>query len=315
MVLEFSAARNVKQIQKLLSVLERQFVMSSDSNKKRGGLLGIAAVSIGLGKDTELYMKELVNPILNCLKDVDSKVRYAAIESLYNVVKVSRTAIIPIFPEVFTALSLLVPDQDAAVRSGSELLDRLLKDIMSESSQLFDLDAFVPLLRERIYPKHSSGKQFIISWISILNVVPEINLVVYLPELLDGLFQMLDDKAINRLCETLLNQFLKTIRSDPDSANIPAMTNILVCHAQASNDLIQSTAIRWISEFVNLSGTRILPFTSGILTAILPCLAYEAESKKRNNCRLSIISIAVDHSSSVNRSNPLHYFCSPHIVK
>ena len=71
------------------------------------------------------------------------------------------------FPVVFTALSHLVPDQDPAVRNASELLDRLLKDIMSESSQLFDLDAFVPLLRERIYPKHSSGKQFIISWISV----------------------------------------------------------------------------------------------------------------------------------------------------
>lgn len=112
-------------------------------------------------------------------------------------------------------------------------------------------------------------------------MVPEINLVVYLPELLDGLFQMLDDKAINRLCETLLNQFLKTIRSDPDAANIPAMTNVLICHAQASNELIQATAIRWISEFVHFSGTRMLPFTSGILTAILPCLAYENEAKKR----------------------------------
>lgn len=107
---------------------------------------------------------------------------------------------------------------------------------------------------------------------------------MYLPELLDGLFQMLDDKAINRLCETLLNQFLKAIRNDPDSANIPAMTNVLICHAQASNELIQSTAIRWISEFVQISGTKILPFTSGILTAILPCLAYENESKKRKFC-------------------------------
>lgn len=174
---------------------------------------------------------------------------------------------------------------------------------MSESSQLFDLDAFVPLLRERIYPKDSAGKQFIISWISvrrssavnpslvdliassfqILNVVPEINLVVYLPDILDGLFQMLDDKEINRLCETLLNQFLKNIRSDPSSANMPAMTNILIGHAQASNDLIQATAIRWISEFVHLSGTRMLPFTSGILTAILPCLAYEGDAKKRRS--------------------------------
>lgn len=127
MVLEFNMSKNTKQIQKLLQVLERQFVMSSDTNKKRGGLLAIAAVSIALGKDTEQYMKELVIPILNCLKDVDSKVRYAAIESLYNVVKVARTATIPIFPDLFTALSLLVTDQDSAVRNGSELLDRLLK--------------------------------------------------------------------------------------------------------------------------------------------------------------------------------------------
>lgn len=93
--------------------------------------------------------------------------RYAAIESLYNVVKVSRNSIVPSFPDVFTALSVLVTDPDPAVRNGSELLDRQLKDIMSESSQLFDLDAFVPLVRERIYSKHSSARQFIISWISV----------------------------------------------------------------------------------------------------------------------------------------------------
>lgn len=83
------------------------------------------------------------------------------------------------------------------------------------------------------------------------------------------------------MCETLLNQFLKTIRADPTLGNIPAMTNVLIGHAQASNELIQATAIRWISEFVHLSGSSMLPYTSGILTAILPCLAYENEAKRR----------------------------------
>lgn len=152
-------------------MLERQFIVSSDPNKKRGGLLGIAAVSIGLGKDTELYIKELVNPILNCLKDVDSRVRYSAIEALYNVVKVCRGTIVPIFPDIFKSLSTLVTDPDSSVRNGSELLDRLLKDILSESTQFFDLAAFVPLLRERIYAKDSSARQFIISWISVQALV------------------------------------------------------------------------------------------------------------------------------------------------
>lgn len=129
--------------------------------------LNILTIHLSFLQDSEHYIKELVNPVLNCLKDVDSKVRYAAIESLYNVVKVSRNSIVPSFPDVFTALSVLVTDPDPAVRNGSELLDRQLKDIMSESSQLFDLDAFVPLVRERIYSKHSSARQFIISWISV----------------------------------------------------------------------------------------------------------------------------------------------------
>lgn len=55
------------------------------------------------------------------------RVRYFACESLYNVVKVARSAIIPFFPELFSALSRLVADSDQTVKDGSELLDRLLK--------------------------------------------------------------------------------------------------------------------------------------------------------------------------------------------
>ncbi|XP_055700126.1 protein VAC14 homolog [Phlebotomus papatasi] len=283
MVAEFNNAKSTKQIQKILKVLEREFVTSRDLNKKKGGLIALAGASIGLGKDTELFINELVNPILNCLSDADTKVRYAATESLYNVVKVARSSIVPLFPDIFSALSRLVTDPDQNVKNGSELLDRLLKDIVTESSQTFALDSFIPLLRERIYAKNSFARQFIISWISILNAVPEINMVVYLPEILDGLFQMLEDNMveIHRMCGTLLAQFLRSIRNDPNSADMPAMTNILIGHAQTSNELIQFTAITWISEFVQLSGPRMMKFASGIFTAILPCLAYEGDSRKQ----------------------------------
>lgn len=70
------------------------------------------------------------------------------------------------------------------------------KDIVTESPKTFDLDAFIPLLRERIYAKNSFSRQFVISWISVLNAVPEINMIVHLPEILDGLFQMLDDNSV-----------------------------------------------------------------------------------------------------------------------
>lgn len=116
-----------------------------------------------------------------------------------------------------------------------------IQDIVTENSQSFDLDSFIPLLRERIYANDSFSRQFIISWVSVLNAVPEINMIVYLPEILDGLFQMLQDHMveIHRMCETLLSQFLKSIQSDPAVADMPKMSNILVGHAQSSNELIQ----------------------------------------------------------------------------
>ena len=41
-----------------------------------------------LGKETGVYTEDLITPILTCLSDADSRVRYYACESLYNVVKV-----------------------------------------------------------------------------------------------------------------------------------------------------------------------------------------------------------------------------------
>lgn len=41
------------------------------------------------------------------------------------------------------------------------------------------------------------------------------------------------------------------------------------------DDLIQLTAICWLREFIQLAGRVMLPYSSGILTAVLPCLAYD----------------------------------------
>lgn len=291
MVSEFIAIKNYTQIKKLLKVLGEDFAMSTDSNKKKGGLLGLAATSIALGKESEKFIDELVKPVLNCLQDNDLRVKFFASESFYNIVKVARGAIIPLFPDIFTALSRLVTDPDQTVKNGSELLDRLLKDIVTESAHTFDLNGLIPLIRERVMTRSSSARQFLISWISVLNVVPDFNMVSFLPEIIDGLFHMLDDNTmeIQRMCENLLQQFLRSIRNDPQSADMPAMINILIAHAQASNELIQATAITWIRDFVQLSGPTMMSFTSGIILAILPCLAYEGDSKRHiKECSVAV---------------------------
>ncbi|KAL0968548.1 hypothetical protein UPYG_G00268270 [Umbra pygmaea] len=286
LVREFVAQNNSTQIRHVIQVLASEFALSQHPHSRKGGLIGLAACSIALGKDSGLYLKELIEPVLTCFNDSDSRLRYYACEALYNIVKVARGAVLPHFNVLFDGLSKLAADPDPNVKSGSELLDRLLKDIVTESNK-FDLVAFVPLLRERIYSNNQYARQFIISWILVLESVPDINLLDYLPEILDGLFQILGDgsKEIRRTCEVVLGEFLKEIKKTPSSVKYAEMANILVIHCQVSdeskltNDLIQLTAMTWMREFIQLAGRVVLPYSSGILTAVLPCLSYDDRKK------------------------------------
>ncbi|ALC45820.1 CG5608, partial [Drosophila busckii] len=291
MVIEFNNKNNSVQIRKLIEVLSNDYATSRDANRRKGALIGLAATGLGLGKDSDKYVNELVTPIMNCLSDQDTRVRYFACESLYNVVKVARSAIIPFFPELFAALSRLVTDSDQMVKDGSELLDRLLKDIVTESYETFNLETFIPLIRERMYVKNAFVRQYVISWISILNAVPDINMVSYLTEILDGLFVMLEDNTpeIQRMCETTISQFLRSIRNDSSSVRMEDTINTLITHAQSLNELIKSIAISWIREFVQIFGPNVLPYASGIFTAILPCLENNVESKRSiKDCAVSV---------------------------
>ncbi|XP_008289379.1 protein VAC14 homolog [Stegastes partitus] len=286
LVREFVAQNNSTQIRHVIQILASEFALSQHPHSRKGGLIGLAACSIALGKDSGLYLKELIEPVLTCFNDSDSRLRYYACEALYNIVKVARGAVLPHFNLLFDGLSKLAADPDPNVKSGSELLDRLLKDIVTESNT-FDLVAFVPLLRERIYSNNQYARQFIISWIHVLESVPDINLLDYLPEILDGLFQILGDnsKEIRRTCEVVLGEFLKEIKKTPSSVKFAEMANILVIHCQVAdetkltNDLIQLTAMTWMREFIQLAGRVVLPYSSGILTAVLPCLSYDDRKK------------------------------------
>jgi len=50
MVKEFAAVNNSMQIRRLLKVLGSDFAMSKNPNTKKGGLIGLAAMAVGLGK-------------------------------------------------------------------------------------------------------------------------------------------------------------------------------------------------------------------------------------------------------------------------
>lgn len=135
-------------------------------------------------------------------------------------------------------------DSEISVKNGAELLDRLIKDIVSELSTTyvsryvepfntveaggtelktpsslprntaFSLPRFIPLLSQRIYVRNSAARQFLVSWMCVLDSIPDLELISFLPEFLDGLIRCLNDvsKDVRVATTGLLQDFLDEIK-------------------------------------------------------------------------------------------------------
>ena len=133
----------------------------------------MAAATVALKPGIEGYLQYIVPPILHAFGDQDARVRYYACEALYNVAKVCHAAVTRHFDGVFDALCRLSADTDGNVQNAAHLLDRLIKDIVTDS-EAFNVDAFIPLLRERLQVANPFVRQLLVGWITVLDSVPDI---------------------------------------------------------------------------------------------------------------------------------------------
>lgn len=69
--------------------------------------------------------------------------------------------------------------------------DDSLSDTDSAPRKAFSLARFIPLLQERIYVVSPFTRSYLVSWITVLDSIPELELVSYLPDFLDGLLSVL----------------------------------------------------------------------------------------------------------------------------
>lgn len=99
----------------MIAYMVSTFANSSNPNSRKGGLIGLVAIAIGLGGDVFTYLPLICPPVLRCFTDQDSRVRYYACESLYNVAKVlpcpfhsPSFLLITIIAQYCTACSLLL---------------------------------------------------------------------------------------------------------------------------------------------------------------------------------------------------------------
>ncbi|KAH9624428.1 hypothetical protein KSS87_008369 [Heliosperma pusillum] len=310
-VKQLAATGDHEKISAVIKLLTEEFTNSPQANLRKGGLIGLAAATVGLTSEAAQHLEQIVPPVLNSFSDQDSRVRYYACEALYNIAKVVRGDFIVFFNQIFDALCKLSADSDANVQSAAHLLDRLVKDIVTESDQ-FSIEEFIPLLRERMNVLNPYVRQFLVGWITVLDSVPDIDMLGFLPDFLDGLFNMLSDTSheIRQQADSALSEFLQEIKNSPvntqhlstfchayvevcsflrsfcasdysiyllKSVDYGRMAEILVQRAGSQDGFTRQTAITWINEFVKLGGYQLVPYYADILGAILPCISDKEE--------------------------------------
>ena len=275
--------------------MAQDFARSKNYNHRKGGLIGLAAAAIGLMPDVDKYLNLLIPPVLECFEDPESRVCYYACESMYNIAKVARNNMLTYFNQIFDGLCKLFAHVDIDVKNGANLLDRLVKDIVTDS-ETFDVESFIPLLQKHITRTKPYIRQLLVSWISVLDAVPDINLLDYLPEFLDGLLNMLSDrnKEIMQAAGNVLNDFLSGIKSS-DVIEFGPMVSILVVQCRAKDNVIRSTSLAWLGEFILLAGTKLLLFYSDMLGSVMFCISdadneIKQQAKTINQRLLSLVS-------------------------
>ncbi|KAI3818200.1 hypothetical protein L1987_12003 [Smallanthus sonchifolius] len=276
-VKQLAAVGDHDKITAVISLLTHEFAYSPQANHRKGGLIGLAAATVGLSNEAAQHLEQIVPPVINSFSDQDSRVRYYACEALYNIAKVVRGEFIVHFNKIFDALCKLSADSDPNVQSAAHLLDRLVKDIVTESDQ-FSIEEFIPLLRERMNVLNPYVRQFLVGWITVLDSVPDIDMLGFLPDFLDGLFNMLSDSSleIRQQADSALSEFLQEIKNSP-SVDYGRMAEILVQRISSPDEFTRWTAITWINEFVKLAADQLVPYYADILGAILPCIADKEE--------------------------------------
>lgn len=78
----------------------------------------------------------------------------------------------------------------------------------------FSLARFIPLLQERIHVINPFTRTFLVSWVTLLDTIPDLELVSYLPAFLGGLFKFLSDpnRDVHVATQGALERFLTEIK-------------------------------------------------------------------------------------------------------
>jgi len=223
----------LERVRAILLLLSDDYVRSTSEDARKGGVVALAACAIGLKKASDhvaivMECRDLIlASVVHACQDHSQRVRYYATESLFNVVKVIPQLAVQHFFILFEILRSLWADVDVDVRSGAELLDKKLKEVIlgAVNSGSFSTDACVPVFARFVYMKNKATKKLTLSWLQELNEkLIGAPILEFLHLFLGGIFEMIADPSLAIRQSALA--FLQSV-----------LPKLLVCNSEAIDDL------------------------------------------------------------------------------
>ena len=196
----------IERVRAILLLLSDDYVRSTSEDARKGGVVALAACAIGLKKarnndhPSVLECRDLIlASVVHACQDHSQRVRYYSTESLFNVVKVIPTMAVQHFFILFEILRSLYADVDADVRSGAELLDKKLKEIIVSAinNGSFTAEACVPVFARFVYIHNKATKRLTLTWLQELNErLVNSPILEFLHLFLGGIFDMVADPTL-----------------------------------------------------------------------------------------------------------------------
>lgn len=269
-------------IEKSINFFNNVYLHSPEDSYRQAGLMAFSAISSSLNiRDDSEYMSDLINPVLSCCRDNNTKVKYYAVEALYNIVKVCRQNVLFMFPELFKSIIDLCTGIDKDVKKATKKLDGLLRTIVVEceaNTKLFSSEKFMDLIKEMAT---GSGipyvQRMLVAWLTVLDSIPDFNLFNFIPNFLQGLFLMLRsrDSKLHNDSLTFLKDLLVEIKNDLENPclNIKFIMETLVNMIKLNDPYIKIEAISWISDLIDKGERLLIKHYPMATKAALECLS------------------------------------------
>lgn len=214
--------------------------------------------------------------IIRHTNDSDIGARYYACEALYNLIKVTRSAILSYIDPLFDTLAHLSGDVVPDIRDGAYYTNRLLIDVVVQEKNI-DACIIVASLKKHIYNTNSFVRHWALQWLRVLKDMPTVNLYEYSADILEGLLYMLSDVNQDLVAHAygILEHCIHAIQSLPilvvrsTVAIEDLLTLISTFLANSAQAHVHPVVIRWIPYVLRVGSVETVLRT---LSELVPTL-------------------------------------------